>query len=178
MTEPTKLPIKREESKTAVPARQGWRAPIQNLRREIERLFDDLDGGVWAPFRNPIFDIRPYWLRESTWSSTFAVDIAETQKSYEITADLPGFDEKNIEVKIANGCLTIKGEKQEETEEKKKDYYLHERTFGSFERSFRLPEGVDDEKLEAVFKKGVLTVTLPKTPEAQKTERKITVKAA
>ena len=87
-------------------------------------------------------------------------------------------DEKNIEVKVVNGNLTIKGEKQEEKEEKKKDYYLHERRFGSFERSFEVPEGVDADKIEASFKKGVLSVTLPKKPEAQKPAKKIEVKAA
>lgn len=75
-------------------------------------------------------------------------------------------------MKLANGNLTIKGEKQEEKEEKEKDYYIHERSFGSFERSFALPEGVDRDKVEASFKKGVLTVTLPKTPEAQKADKK------
>jgi len=106
-----------------------------------------------------------------------AVDVAESEKAYEITVELPGMDEKNIEVKVSNGSLTIKGEKQEEKEEKKKDYYLHERHFGSFERSFALPDGVDSNKIEAAFKKGVLTVTLPKKPEAQKPAKKIEVKA-
>jgi HSP20 family protein len=94
-----------------------------------------------------------------------------------VTAELPGMDEKNIEVKVSNGDLLIKGEKEEEKEEKKKDYYLQERHFGSFERRFRVPEGVDADKIEASFKKGVLTVTLPKTAEAQKAEKKIAVKA-
>jgi HSP20 family protein len=79
---------------------------------------------------------------------------------------------------VTDGYLTIKGEKQEEKEEKKKDYYLHERHFGSFERSFDVPESVDLSKIEATFKKGVLTVTLPKKVEAQKPEKKIEVKAA
>ena len=92
--------------------------------------------------------------------------------------DLPGMDEKNIEVKVVNGNLIIKGEKQEEKEEKKKDYYLHERHFGSFERSFEVTDGVDADKIEATFKKGVLTVTLPKKPEAQKPAKKIEVKSA
>jgi HSP20 family protein len=87
-------------------------------------------------------------------------------------------DEKNIEVKVANGGLTIKGEKKVEKEERKKDYYLSERRFGSFERYFRLPEGVDADKIEASFKKGVLTVTLPKRPEGRKPEKKVEVKAA
>ena len=86
-------------------------------------------------------------------------------------------DEKSIDVQVANGGLTIKGEKHEETEEKRKDYFLRERRFGSFERSFRLPEGVDKDKIEAVFKKGVLTVTLPKSAEEQKAAKNIEVKA-
>jgi HSP20 family protein len=106
------------------------------------------------------------------------VDVSEGEKAYEITAELPGLDEKDIEVKLALGGLTIKGEKREEKEEKKKDYYLHERHFGSFERYFRLPDEVDPDKIEASFKKGVLTVTLPKKPEAQKAEKKIAIKAA
>ncbi len=84
-------------------------------------------------------------------------------------------DEKNIEVKVADDRLTVKGEKQEEKQEKKKDYYLH---FGSFERSFDVPETVDADKIEASFKNGVLAVTLPKKPEAQKPAKKIEVKAA
>lgn len=86
--------------------------------------------------------------------------------------------QKNVEVKVANGVLTIKGEKNEEKEEKKKDYYLQERSFGSFQRSFELPEGVDLDKIEASFKKGVLIVKLPKKAEAQKPAKKIEVKAA
>jgi HSP20 family protein len=77
------------------------------------------------------------------------------------------------QIKLADGVLTIKGEKQEEKEEKKKDYYLHERSFGSFQRAFQVPD-----KIEASFKNGVLTVTLPKSAQAQKTAKKIDVKAA
>ncbi len=95
-----------------------------------------------------------------------AVDVVESENGYEITADLPGMDEKNIEVKVTDGVLTMKDERQEEKEEKKKDYYLQERSFGSFQRSFELPETVDADKIEASFKKGVLTVKLPKKPEA------------
>ena len=175
----TKLAVKTEGKATEpASAPQAWH-PFASLRREIDRLFDDFDRGVWAsPFRRSAFDVEPFWRRELTWQAAPAVDITESDKAYEITAELPGMDEKNIEVKLANGGLTIKGEKSEEKEEKKKDYYLHERHFGSFERCFRLPDGVDAEKIEATFKKGVLTVTLPKTAEAQKAEKKIAVKAA
>jgi HSP20 family protein len=91
---------------------------------------------------------------------------------------LPGLDEKNVDVKVANGILTIKGEKREDKEEKKKDYYLRERNSASFERSFRVPDGVDADKIDANFKKGVLTATLPKKAEALKAAKKIDIKAA
>lgn len=104
-------------------------------------------------------------------------DVAETDKGYEIAAELPGMDEKNIEVKVANGVLSIKGEKQEEKEEKDKDYHMRERSFGSFQRSFQVPDGVDLDKIECSFKNGLLTVTLPKTAQAQKAAKKIEVKA-
>jgi len=179
MAEASKVPVKIEEKASArESALQAWR-PFESLRREIDRLFDDFDRGFWrSPFRRSMFDIEPFWGRATSWAAEPAVDIVEKEKAYEITAELPGLDEKNIEVKLANGGLTIKGEKQEEKEEKKKDYYLHERRFGAFERYFAVPEGVDTDKVEASFKKGVLTVTLPKKPEAIKPEKKIEVKAA
>jgi HSP20 family protein len=141
-------------------------------------LFEDFDRDSWGlPFRRSVFDAEPFWRREPSWAGTPAIDITESDKAYEITAELPGLDEKNVEVKLANGDLTIKGEKQEEKEEQEKDYYLNERRFGSFKRTFRVPEGVDASKIEATFNKGVLTVTLPKSPEAKKAEKKIEVKA-
>jgi HSP20 family protein len=179
MAETSKVPVKTEQ-KTAerATALQAWR-PFESLHREIDRLFEDFGRGFWtAPFGRPSFDIEPFWRREAAWIGAPSVDVVEKEKAYEITAELPGMDEKNIEVKLVDGGLTIKGEKQEEKEEKKKDYYLHERQFGSFERCFRVPEGVDPDKIEAAFKKGVLTVMLPKKPEAQKPEKKIEIKAA
>jgi HSP20 family protein len=113
-----------------------------------------------------------------TFAMAPAVDISDTENAYEVTAEMPGIDEKNIEVRVANGVLTIKGEKQDEKEENKKDYYLRERSFGSFERAFQLPDGVDTDKIDANFKKGILTVTLPKGLEAQKAAKTINVKAA
>jgi HSP20 family protein len=172
----TNVPVKTE--KTAAPKLQAWR-PFEGLRREVDRLFDDFDGGFWrSPFRRSAVDVEPFWQAETALGSVPAVDVTETDKAYEITAELPGMDEKDMEVKFANGVLTIKGEKQNEKEEKKQDYYLRERSFGSFQRTFQVPDGVDTSKIDASFKKGVLTVTLPKSTEAQKAEKKITVKAA
>ena len=174
----TKLPVKQEKTPERASAAEAWR-PFETLRREVEQLFDDFGQNFLPlPTRRSFFGFEPPWRREAVWEAAPAVDIAESEKGYEITAELPGMDEQNVEVKVANGNLTIKGEKREEKEEKKKDYFLHERHFGSFERSFQLPEGVDADKIEANFKKGVLTVTLPKKLEAQKPTKKIEVKAA
>jgi HSP20 family protein len=169
----TKLPVKNEESKTERPTE--WR-PFESLRREVEHLFDDFQLGAWrSPFGRTLFE--PFRRGEMGWK-TPAVDVVEKEKAYEITAELPGMDESNIDVKFSDGTLTIKGEKREEKEEKKKDFYLSERRYGSFQRSFSVPDGVDGDKIEAGFKNGVLTVTLPKTPEAQKSEKKIAIKKA
>ena len=106
------------------------------------------------------------------------MDLVEKATEYEITAELPGINEKNVEIKLSNHMLTIKGEKSEENEEKEKDYFLSERRYGSFQRSFQLPEGVEVDKIDATFAKGVLTVKVPKTADARKAEKKISVKAA
>lgn len=174
----SKLPVKTEETAAERSAATGDWLPFEGLRREINRLFDDFGGDIWrAPFHRSLFDTEPFWRRELSWSTFPAIDIVDKEKVYEITAELPGMDDKNIEITLANGVLMIKGEKTEEKEEKKKDYYKSERHFGSFRRSFQLPTGVDAEKIEATFKKGVLTVTLPKTAEAQKQEKKIPIAA-
>jgi HSP20 family protein len=171
----TKLPVNRtgkEPEKT--PATSGWH-PLETLQHEVDRLFRDFNRG-WPLSR--AVDFEPMWQMDINWGNVPAVDVVEKEKAFEVTAELPGMDEKNIDVSVSNGMLTIKGEKQEDKEEKKKGYYLSERRFGSFERSFRIPVGVDPDKIDASFKKGVLTVTLPKKPEAQKPEKKISVKAA
>lgn len=153
--------------------------PLENLRRQVDRLFEDFDRGWHLPFaRSTAFDREPFWRRELSFSGMPAVDIVEKSDAFEISAELPGMDEKNIEIKLSNGTLTIKGEKKDEREEKKKDYYLSERHYGSFQRTFGLPEGVDPEKIEAHFSKGVLTLHLPKKPEAQKPEKTIPIKTS
>lgn len=157
------------ETKPAAP--DVWR-PFESLRREVDRLFEDFDRGFfrWPP--------RALAEPDRLWGRAIApaVDIVEREADFQVTAELPGMAEKDIEVRLANGVLTIKGEKKEEKEEKRKGYHLSERRYGSFERSFRVPDGVDAEKIAADFSKGVLTVTLPKRPEAMKAERKIEVK--
>ena len=104
------------------------------------------------------------------------VDVVDKEHSYEVTAELPGMDPSNITVKFSTGTLTIKGEKKEEKEEKGKDYVLSERRWGSFQRSFRVPTSIDEEKIEATFSNGVLTIILPKSADAQKAEKIIDIK--
>jgi HSP20 family protein len=175
----TKIPVKVQQKAANLPSTTQTWAPFLGLRREMDRLFDDFGRDFWRlPTPRSLFDVEPFWGSEVKWEAIPAVDIAESEKAYELTAELPGMDEKNIEVTVANGNLIIKGEKQEEKEEKKKDYYMRERNFGSFERRFELPESVEADKIEASFKKGVLTLTLPKKVEAQKPAKKIEVKAA
>ncbi|MGE3833000.1 MAG: Hsp20/alpha crystallin family protein [Parvibaculaceae bacterium] len=168
----TKLPIRTE--KPHAPARTDW-SPFESLRHEIDRLFEDFRPFDW---RTPLSHLNQPAVTKSAWSIAPAIDLVEKDKEFEITAELPGIDEKNIEVKVANQILTVRGEKKESKEEKEKDYYLSERRYGSFQRSFRLPETVDADKIEASFAKGVLTVNLPKTADAQKNAKTITVKAA
>jgi len=175
----SKVPVKNEQNVPRnMTAMEAWR-PVESLRREIDRLFEDLGRDFWRfPFRNSAFNVGPSWQRELAWAAAPAVDIVDKENAYEVTAELPGMDEKNIEVRLANGDLTIRGEKRDEKEEKRKGYHLQERHFGSFERTFAVPEGVDVEKIDASFKNGVLTVKLPKKPEAIKPAKKIEVKAA
>lgn len=170
-----KVPVKTEaKAPERVTAMEAWR-PFESLRREVERLFEDFDRDFGRVPRS-VFDLEPFWRRARILGAAPAVDIVEKENAYEVTAELPGMDEKNIEVRLADGNLTIKGEKEEEKEEKRKGYYLQERRFGSFERRFEVPAGVDIDKIEASFKKGVLKATLPKKPEATKPEKKIEIK--
>ena len=174
---PTKLPVKTEKKSGApMTAPTAW-TPFESLRREIDRLFEGVGRGGWpfAAVRNPL-DFA--WPHDAQWRMTPSVDVAESDKAFEITAELPGMSENDVELTLANGSLVIKGEKKDEREEQKADYYLSERRYGSFVRAFELPPGVDASKIEASFAKGVLTIKLPKTAEAQKSETKIPVKAA
>jgi HSP20 family protein len=142
----------------------------------MDRLFNAFEGGLMSPFFRSSFDVEPSWTRDTSVVAP-AVNIAESDKAYEISAELPGMDEKSIEVKLGNGGLTIKGEKQEDREEKEKDYHIQERYFGSFERYFQVPSDVDTDKIAATFKNGVLRVMLPKIAETQKAAKKIAIKA-
>jgi HSP20 family protein len=154
---------------------QAWR-PFDTLRREVDRLFEDFTVNPFRlPLRRPAFGLEPFWQPDS-WVAQPAIDLVEHDNAFELTAELPGLDEKNISVDVANGVLTVKGHKEEDNVEKKEDFHLRERRFGSFARSVRVPETVDADAIEAAFKNGVLKVTLPKKPEAQKPVKKIEVR--
>ncbi len=161
------LPVSTEKKMASTVER--W-SPFESLRSEIDRVFNDFTPGFFdrtlARFPNAFTRGIP------------AVDFVESDKTYELTAELPGIDAKELDLALANGILTVKGEKHESKEEEKKEYYLSERRYGSFQRSLQLPDGVDAEKIDASFANGVLKVILPKMPNAQKNDRKITIKAA
>ena len=175
----TKLPIKTEPTSAPVRRRPGPRTGNRLTFCAIRSIgcFTTSRPDSWqAPFFRPFPDIESFWRRDLGFNVTPAMDIVEKDGAFEVTAELPGLDAKDIEVQLADGMLTIKGEKkQEEKEEKTKGRYVSERRYGSFRRTLQVPGGVDAEKIEASYKSGVLTVTLPKSPEAQKKQKTIPV---
>jgi len=172
----TKLPIKTEPTSAAQVTKAADWQPFEVLRHQIDRLFHDFQTGFPpTPFYRTLPDIESFWRRDLGFNVTPAIDIVEKDKTFEVTAELPGLDAKNIDLQLSDDMLTIKGEKQEEKEEKTKDRYVSERRYGSFRRSLQIPSSVDAEKIEANFKGGVLTVTLPKSSEAEKKQKTIPV---
>ncbi|MEW6585288.1 MAG: Hsp20/alpha crystallin family protein [Nitrospirota bacterium] len=152
--------------KQAVPARREEWNPFALLRQEMNTLFDSFFRG---------FETEPFGTRFGAFAPR--VDVAETDKEFKVSAELPGMDDKDIDVSLTKDSLTIKGEKKEEKEEKGKSFYRLERSYGSFTRTIPLPVEIVTDKAKAEFKKGILTVTLPKTPQAIKETKKVPVKA-
>ena len=128
--------------------------PFSLLRREMDTLFDNFFRG---------FGAEPFASRFSTFNPQ--IDVMEGDKEIIVSAELPGMDEKDIDLSIQKETLTIRGEKKVEREEKGRDYYRMERSYGSFSRTIPLPAEIDMDKVEAQFRKGVLDVRLPKTQE-------------
>ena len=140
----------------------------------MDRLFDRFD----FPSLRRMFDMEPGWGAVSSFSfSAPAIDMSEDDKAYKITAELPGLDAKDVDVSVSGNTLVLKGEKRQEKEEKNKNYFFSERAYGSFQRAFELSTTVDRDKIAADYSKGVLTITLPKTAEAQEQAKKIEVKS-
>jgi HSP20 family protein len=162
------------EVKKTPPAEAAVPDVWRSFRSEMDRLFDRFG----FPSLRRMFEMEPAWRPRSTFSfSAPPIDLSEEEKAYKITAELPGLDAKDVEVSVSDDRLVLKGEKRQEKEEKDKNYYFSERSYGSFERAFELPGSVDREKIAADFSKGVLTITLPKTAQAQKQAKKIEVKS-
>lgn len=143
------------------------RGLFEEFRDEMNRVFERFETG-W-----------PQWsLASPRWPTSAMVpnlDVHENETSMTIEVELPGVDEKDVSVTVSNGYLMIKGEKKSEREDKSESYYVAERSFGSFERSLRLPGTLDESKIEASFDKGVLKISAPKRPEAVKAERRIEI---
>ena len=134
---------------------------VWGLQSDINRLFD--------AFMSP--------LDSSEIRKTISpkLDVAELKDKYEIKAELPGMDEKDINLSLEDGLLTISGEKKSESEDKHKGYYLRECSYGTFSRSVRLPENIADDKIEARFKHGVLIVDMPKKAPLPSKSKKIEI---
>ncbi|MEO1291276.1 MAG: Hsp20/alpha crystallin family protein [Pseudomonadota bacterium] len=138
--------------------------PFHTLRNEIERVFDEFPKAWGLPAGNGML--------------TPSLDVAETEEAIRITTELPGVEQKDIDVTLANDVLTIKGEKKSEHEEKGETFHRSERSYGMFQRSIAVPSGLDPAAVKAVMKDGVLEVTLPKPPEVQAATHKIEIDAA
>ena len=141
--------------------------PFTAMRREMDRMFDEMTKSF--SLARPALGMGLMAPR---------VDMKETEGAVEVHAELPGVAEKDVEVQLADGILTIKGEKRQEREEKEKGHYLMERSYGSFLRQIPIPVEVEEDKVEAKFDKGVLSITLPKKPSAETKAKKIEIKAA
>jgi HSP20 family protein len=168
----TQVEVKKSGNGHPVPAQH----PFRSLRDQVDRLMDEFDRGL---FPSRWLEMTPFSkLTSEIRGLVPAMDVIDEEKAYRVTAELPGLADKDIEVTKDGDLLTIKGEKKEEHEEKEKGYFLSERNYGSIKRSLRLPDGIDGSKIEAKFENGVLTVILPKTPEAVSKPKKIEIKAA
>ncbi len=151
-----------------VPAAQT--SPLDLFQQEMNRLFDDFFKG---------FGVRTLG-GEGEAAGTFVpqIDMAEDTKEIKVTAELPGMDEKSIDINVSKDVLTLKGKKEEQKEQKGEQMYYAERSFGSFTRVIPLPAEVNPDKAEATFSKGILNITLPKIQKEKQAHKKIEVKAS
>lgn len=159
--------------RTSVPVNPG-RSPIGALQTEMNRLFEDFFGPSGFP---ALWDRAPVALR-SAFDFTPAVDVRETDKTYQIIADIPGIDAKDVSVTVADGCVTVKGEKKCECKEEKEGYVRQERSYGSFQRVIGMPDTANLDQAEASIKDGVLIVDIPKKAESQSKQRNVEIKHA
>ncbi|AZO28478.1 MULTISPECIES: Hsp20/alpha crystallin family protein [unclassified Mesorhizobium] len=139
--------------------------PFLSLHRNVNRLFDEVFRGFDTP--SMLGRMSP---NNGTWPS---VEFSETDQEIRVTAEIPGLDKNDVEVMLDDGVLTLRGEKKAETEDK--DRQFSERFYGRFERRFSLGREIEEDKVAATFKNGVLTVTLPKTKKAQANAKRIAI---
>ena len=167
--------VKKPVTTPAAPAAPDvWQA----FRTEMDRVFDRFSYGVGVPSLRRLFDAAPSLRWEGPVLSVPAMDIAEDDAGYTMTAELPGMAETDVTVELRGDMLTIKGEKKQESERDEAEMHLSERSYGAFTRSFSLPDGVDGGAIAASFTNGVLTVKLPKTKAVAPETKKIEVKSA
>jgi len=144
-----------------------WELTTWKPFRELDKMRSEMDR-LWDSF----FEGRPQ-VRFGEWFPT--LDVSETKNDLVVKVELPGMDQKDIDVSLSDGHLTIKGEKKKEKEEKEENYHFIERSYGTFTRSVQLPKEVKHDKISASYKNGILKVVLPKSEEAKKKEVKIKV---
>jgi HSP20 family protein len=166
------LPVKRE---TAQERRGALTSSLQQFHHEIDRVFEQAFRGFG---QSQFWHDRPLLPRLAEGMFKPSLDLGATDKEYIVTVELPGVDEQDVTLEIVNDNLIIRGEKKQEREEKEKNYYRMERSYGSFERVLSLPEDADQDNAKATYKKGVLTVTLPRKALPQSEVKKIEVKSA
>jgi HSP20 family protein len=157
--------------KREIRERQEDYDPLRSLQTDLNRAFSDF----WRTFELPVPNGKHAGFE---LVAPPRVDLRETDREIEVIAELPGMDDKDVEVTVADGILTIRGEKKSEHETTEQGFIRRERSFGRFERIMPLPDGVDLESARAAFKNGVLTVTLAKTPEAQAAVKRVQVRQA
>lgn len=149
-------------------------SPLLGWRDDFDRLFDSM---LMSPLSRRLGEWDPFHRRGMLGSDISPrMDVIERDNVFEVTAELPGVAEGDVDISISDGMITIRGEKKAESESKKGDYHLSERSWGSFTRSFHLPENADEDHIDATFEKGVLTLTMPKTEKPMPPRRKIEVK--
>jgi HSP20 family protein len=167
------VPWRREKDKTAMQRKGVDRT--RALQANINQAFDDFwrGFGIPAPFEG-VFGDRLGALGDGVPR----IDVRENEKEVDVEVELPGMDEKDIDVSVAEGTLVIRGEKKAQREEKDRGYIRRERSFGRIERVVPLPDGLDLDDAKAMFKNGVLTVAIPRTREAQDAVKHISVRSA
>lgn len=164
-----KLPMTSDRSTQRSPDRQNPWSRMLDLREEMFSHFGPLDQYRWP-------SLVP---REASFGASFlpwpVLDVSESQEAYNVTAELPGLTVEQIAIRLKNGVLTISGQKSEDTQDKDGSYHLRERSWGRFQRSLALPDGIDSDGISAGYAEGLLTIHIPKSKSSQEAEKTISI---